>query len=466
MTDRTDFELDQDLVRRLRSISAPPAVPVPDSIYRRAVEVASRRRLGRRLGGLANPFAGHPWRTIGSLAATSVAIVVAVSLAGRWLPANPETASSQSPTSSPTPSPTQSPVPVPTPGVSPKPDWTTPGLGANWSSLSWSPASVGASSVGAPGGVGQVISWRGGFAATSSTVSGGQYSPADSVWISPTGEGWTKVAGLPGAVYVAAAPVGLIAIAVDAGGSASTWTTADGSTWQNAGVADLSGSIVSVAGTDSAIVATTFTVGSPTGCGYHVEYSTDGVHWGEETMEPGLACLGPDDVPRTHVQANAGRLYLVGSAYPEPIPSGMTGTRAVTSQLWFSDDGRNWTHSDSNFAGTADYLEFGRDAIVILSVDSLARSTDGGLTWTIEQAYPPLGTVPSTYDGDGVIVSNGTYFLAVKNGGAKAWISYDATVWTPIEWTAGAPGGASYGGFGIVLMPRGVLFDSQYGAGE
>ncbi len=59
---------------------------------------------------------------------------------------------------------------------------------------------------------------------------------------------------------------------------------------------------------------------------------------------------------------------------------------------------------------------------------------------------------------DGLIASNGACFLAVRNGGGEAWLSYDGHTWTSIVWTGGAP---LVGQF--VMMPRGVVA-AEYGA--
>ncbi len=63
-----------------------------------------------------------------------------------------------------------------------------------------------------------------------------------------------------------------------------------------------------------------------------------------------------------------------------------------------------------------------------------------------------------------MIGANGTYFVAVTNGGKLAWLSYDGRRWTPIAWTGGDPTGTWYGGDGFLVMPRGVLLANSYGA--
>jgi hypothetical protein len=61
-----------------------------------------------------------------------------------------------------------------------------------------------------------------------------------------------------------------------------------------------------------------------------------------------------------------------------------------------------------------------------------------------------------------VIGSNGTTFVAVKKGGQAAWVSYDGRTWTAIPWTRGSPAYVD----SFAVLPRGVLLNEAYGAGQ
>jgi hypothetical protein len=362
--------------------------------------------------------------------------------------------------------------------------FTTPGALDNWTGFSVQSGQT-------PGSnrVGGVLRWRGGYVATDTSP-----GPAHSLWVSADAQTWTPVTALPGPwYYVAASPAGLVVIAVDNGSrsapdqatptsapySATVWTSSDGVAWQNAGTPQLGGMLMSIAGTDTGLVATVVPATSDQATAAVVEFSADGVHWTPEDAEPGIAWTeGP------LVQSNAGRFFLMGTPVAVVGRAGdqprfvftATGT---TSYVWWSDDGRTWTRSGSAIGGRGlAHIDFGRDGMLLSTVfDStpggtrLDVSTDGGKTWRGDSGFGPLGTAQCTAEcsvgPDGVIAGNGTYLVAVKNGGSQAWIATDGVKWTPISWTGGDPSSASNNGFGgFTVLPRGVLLTGVYGAAK
>jgi hypothetical protein len=139
--------------------------------------------------------------------------------------------------------------------------------------------------------------------------------------------------------------------------------------------------------------------------------------------------------------------------------------------VWWSDDGRTWTRS----TGVTDYgteIDFGRDGMLLYTSGraipggvGLDVSSDGGKTWRADDKFGPLG-VATCYQGecsvgpDGAIGSNGTVFMAVKSN-SHAWISYDGRTWTTIAWDGPSP---DYGR--LLVLPRGVVAGSMYGAAK
>jgi hypothetical protein len=154
----------------------------------------------------------------------------------------------------------------------------------------------------------------------------------------------------------------------------------------------------------------------------------------------------------------------------------LTASVAPGDEMWLSNDGKTWTKSSGGYSMAADFIDFGRDGMLLNTNSTgipggtgLAHSTDGGKTWHDDTNFGPLG--PYVCQGecasgpDGAIGSNGTVFVAVKNGGARAWLSYDGHTWTSISWSGGDAVGSGYGeSGGFVVMPRGVLVGGVYAA--
>jgi hypothetical protein len=431
---------------------------------------------------------------VAAVAIVGSTIVIAVSLRGPAVgPALASPSASSSPHVGPSVTPTLSPAPTasPTPAGSPAPTmnaagFSTTGLTTGWKGFSWSQLASDSpliTSGGLGSGVSQVLHWRGGYVASGSASD--HSWPSMGLWTSPDGETWTPVTSIdePG-VLVSAAPGGLIAVGVDPATlvTGSVWTSSDGKDWRNAGAPNLPGSILSIAGTDAGIVATvdvvTGTGKSATGT-YLVEFSTDGVNWSPEPINTGGTGNGFTSTSSSdpHVQAGNGRFFLMGTAGPT-APSSSTGFVLTSSavakdEMWWSDDGRTWTHCGGSYTAFASYIDFGRDGLLLHTASNAipggvgqAVSIDGGKTWRPNDGFVPLGVASCTGEcsvgPDGVIGSNGTIFVAVKNGGKKAWVSYDGNTWTPIAWTGSDPSSAGFGGF--LVLPRGVVIGSTYGA--
>lgn len=366
--------------------------------------------------------------------------------------------------------------------------FTTPGLSTGWTGFSWSQLAAGNPMAQDSGqldgsGVSQVLRWRGGYVATGSVSLFGQTSPSLGLWASPDGQTWTAVSSIDAAaVVVSAAPVGLVAIGVDPEGSMvprSVWTSSDGASWHDAGTPNLAGSLVSMAGTDTGILATVDIPGSGARGSYDsylIEYSTDGVTWTPENVGDLSSSQGGYGLP-PHVQSNDGHFYLMGSAGPLTSSSDVRLVSSeVRDEMWLSDDGKTWTRSGGGYSMLADVIDFGRDgmllhtnAAAVPGGNGLAYSTDGGATWHDETNYGPLGKEQCQGEcgtgPNGVIGSNGTVFVAVETGGKKAWLSFDGHTWSTVEWAGGDPSDAGYGGYGgFLVMPRGVILAGAYGA--
>jgi hypothetical protein len=362
--------------------------------------------------------------------------------------------------------------------------FTTAGVASVWSGFRWTSAGTPLS------GIGQVLQWSGGYVATASPMHSASADPSPGLWISGDGQTWTAARGITDdAVRVSVAPAGLVAIGIDGNAAdgwmlGSAWSSPDGQTWTKLGQPDFPGSLVSIAGTSSGIVATV-AISHGTGKGqygsFQIEFSTDGLHWTAENVSPGLASAQDGYGEPPHVQTNAGRFYLMGSAGPGTTSTGIRLVSSVSppDEMWLSGDGKTWTKSTGGYSASggldADYIDFGRDGMILHTdaygaapgATGIAYSNDGGQTWHEDTNYGPLG--PTTCQvacgngEDGVIGANGTYFVAVKNGGKQAWLSYDGQHWSSIAWTGGDPTGTWYGGNGFLVMPRGVLLANSYG---
>ena len=162
---------------------------------------------------------------------------------------------------------------------------------------------------------------------------------------------------------------------------------------------------------------------------YHVLFSTEGVNWSDVSAAAGISAVD-GQLPR--VQSGSGRFFLTGVSGAAARRSAAEAVLVASASphdvtLW-SDDGRTWTKCGGAYTGLARKIDFGRDGL-LMETDlgsvpggtALARSSDGGKTWQVDANYGPLGAAECTGQcsagADGQIVSNGTYFLAVKGDG-------------------------------------------------
>jgi hypothetical protein len=485
---------DRDLEQRFRRISTSLDTRVPDSLYDYASEVTETGRDKMSSSSGTSRVTGRSRfpATLGVAAAVILAIAL-VGFAVSIRPAGPAASGSAGVPASvgsafASPSVAVSPTSgsVRSPGATMNASgFTTAGVASGWSTFTWTSAGT------TPSGIGQVLQWSGGYVATASPMHSASADPSPGLWISADGQTWTAVRGISDdAVRISVAPAGLVAIGFEGNWAdgwilGSAWSSPDGRNWTKLGQPDFPGSVVSIAGTSSGIVATV-AIAHGTGKGqygsFQIEFSTDGLHWTAENVSPGLASAQDGYGEPPHVQTQAGRFYLMGSAGPVTSNTGMRllSSASPPDEMWLSGDGKTWTKSAGGYSARggldADYIDFGRDGLILHTnaygaapgATGLAYSNDGGHTWHEDTNYSPLG--PTTCQGacsngeDGVIGGNGTYFVAVKNGGKKAWLSYDGQHWTSIAWTGGDPTGTWYGGNGFLVMPRGVLLANSYGA--
>jgi hypothetical protein len=363
----------------------------------------------------------------------------------------------------------------------------TPGVASDWKGFSWTqlPNQSPFLTIDDYAGALQLVNWTGGFALRV-TMNGGDDS---ALWTSPDGESWTKVTAMVQPGLVAAGPAGLVVIGDQS--SQTVWTSSDGKNWRNAGLPVGVDIIDSLAGTTAGLVATVHSVvGSgkfATGA-FSVAFSSDGVNWTTQAIEPGIAW----DEAGPAVQSGNGRFFLMGGytggtafgdrpvlaslTQPGGHGSGVLGsTMTGTGGLWWSDDGRTWTSSKfGGYYGTQ--IQFGRDGMLMSTSDHMVPGTgphlessiDGGKTWTSESTFSPLGATPTWNEGegagttgpDGVTGSNGSIFLAVKSNG-QAWTSSDGRNWTSIPWTSSLPFSWTTP---LWVLPCGVVVGTMYGA--
>ena len=386
------------------------------------------------------------------------------------------TKASSSPSANPPSSAPSAPTPAPSAAT-----FTTPGVASNWTGLSWSQLPSDNPLVVADPGV-QVLAWQHGYVVYGTT--GGRESGF--VFTSPDGQTWTQVTAIVAPqVVVAASSAGLVAVGSTVP-TETVWTSTDGVYWHDAGAPSGLGEVDSIAGTSSGFVATGH---SNNGSGkfatqtFSVAFSSDGIGWTPVEVRAGIAW---DDVgPR--VQSGNHRFFVMGgytagvtqtaadrlAAFDATSANGGRGLVASGAQgmggLWWSDDGRTWTSTGDWVYATS--LVFGRDGILVYESPrlipgyiSLGLSTDGGKTWASAHDGPVgavvCGQGECAAGPDGAFASNGTVIAALKSNG-KTWISYDAETWTPI---AGVGPTNNLGTF--LVLPRGVLVGSAYGAAK
>jgi hypothetical protein len=328
----------------------------------------------------------------------------------------------------------------------------------------------------------QLLAWQHGY-----VIYGATSDPPNAfVWTSADGEIWTQVSAIVAPqVVVAASPAGLVAVAGDPSTTQTVWTSPDGVRWHDVGTPRGLLSVDSIAGTSAGLVATGHSL---TGSGesatstFSVAFSTDGITWTPEEVEPGIVWdyVGPQ------VQSGNDRFFVMGGLSNGQASAafrldalhvaaaaggpGLIGASTRDGGVWWSDDGRTWARS----AGVTDYgttLDVGRDGMLLYTSGraipggvSLKLSTDGGKTWQADDTFGPLGVAECqgacSVGPDGMIGSNGTIFVAVKSNG-KAWVSSDGHTWTTIAWNGPAQIATRF-----LVLPRGLVVGPAYGAAK
>ena len=361
---------------------------------------------------------------------------------------------------------------------------------SDWKSFAW--GSAGSAGIPFIREKSSTLKWSHGFA-VSGLVPAQMYTNKDFVWnlwTSSDGVSWTEAGGVTGSgLYVAEGPNGLVAIGLSPLGSPETqtvWTSADGRTWSKTGTTSGLGHMVSLAGNSSTLVAI-WDHAAGTDCTLNSSFSTetseDGLHWTNVAQ----VAFGYSQISAPPFATSAGgRLFAMGPAADLGTSVHLEGNNCLSTApgrgtIWWSDDGQAWHLAASNLKGLPWAIDIAAHGLLLEGMlDSapggytLARSTDGGQTWTDDQRFAPLGPVctgkcPSGTGPDGYYSSNGAVIVAVKSDGSKAWISSDARTWTQIKW-----GGPAPDVLGILALPGGVLVGDQsgvlsgdqYGAGK
>jgi hypothetical protein len=349
----------------------------------------------------------------------------------------------------------------------------TPGAapGTAWASLSWqdiaetSPLRT----------ITHVVSWRGGYVAMGDR----------GVWTSTDGLRWSPVGrALPAkAAIVAETRAGLVALAYDpndprCAGDAScrpeqfdlpieAWTSADGTTWQDRGVAAISSDrVFSVVGTPLGALAY---VADSQGI-FHVLVSADGVGW--------HAATGCENTRFAAASYLSGRLVTFCSGTP------LADWDIPTVARW-SGDGTSWSlgtvpPKSQEFHSAMGRIVAGRSGLVATGGPSAGSeewwlSSDGS-HWALDSTYGPLATTPPGGMGNfpaanGDLESDGLRMIAVSWGNdpgqlyghrvaldGRLWASWDGRSWSSL-----ASNGQPLWAHPAVVFPRGVLTGASWG---
>ena len=405
--DDSDFELEQ----RLRRIAANPQPDVPQSVYRRAANVANGELKGRANGVALVPVlrGGRRFgvRQSGALVGLAAALVVAVAamglIAGQRGPNLGATG-----TLSPAPSQGQ---------------WT----GLEWHDIT-SMIGQGFSqepSLNGTTAAGGLVSWSGGFALIA----------ADGhLWTSKDGLSWSRGPAAPTWTMVGLAGNMLAAgDAIDQSG-AGVWLSRDGTTWQKVTVSFNPRDCILVSSGVVAVMGHSWDTAP--GCGLHA--TTDGLNWQaasppfEMTLAQGLA-----------IAAFGGGFLARGT-----IPIG-------SERMWTSTDGLTWSLLSPTLPYRSSWtLDSATIHFGLLGADSgLLHSSDGGATWA-EDADKPSIDISSDQ-----VVSDGTRIVWVTDGGGGFWVGEGDGHWVKLA-QGGDIGGLPAGGQAM-LLPAGVLWVAQ-----
>jgi hypothetical protein len=405
------------------------------------------------------------------MAAAAIVIVAALVVGSRVLMGGSLGGPGASPTTTTSPSATQS-APsqtarssAPETSAQVSAGFATAGVLAPWHGFAWSAASADDSFVGADPGV-IVRSWSGGYFASGTTGGGSQ----GVVWTSADGTTWQKVSSLNAPeVLVASGPKGLLAVTADPSqptSAAEVWVSSDGANWSAQGQSTNLAVPDSLAGTNTGFVLVEHTVsgsGKFATATTTVASSSDGIRWSPVTVQSGLDWSG--DVSPVVVSANGRFFMLWHTGGADASGKGLTG------MIWWSDDGLSWARSAGTISQAPMSVDVAANGLLVhtstLTVGGggvgLLTTRDGGKSWVADPKFGPLGAAPCkgvqcATAPSGAIGSNGALMLAMGSSG-QAWTSSDGLTWTSVSWGGPLPSAGP-----TIVLPRGVLIGSEYGA--
>lgn len=315
--------------------------------------------------------------------------------------------------------------------------------GATWTAVRWVPLDP-ASPLAL---LRAVVPWSGGYLGLGSAPGAPYFT---STWTSPDGVRWTAAERFASATILGAAvvPAGLVVLAWGPDGSSvplRTWTSRDGAAWVSHAGPDIGmpfdarnvdGTRVLLAAGSAGLLVVT----SPAAAGTSDAFlSGDGTSW-----TPLPAGSLPAGFVGVAASGSARGYTLVGNR-----GSPLTSERAVVVT---SGDGRHWTAQSlpaPEFAPTlyrAATLLVGSSGMLVVgasvtlpSSETWWRASDGR-PWQLISGFDPLPVASggAGYGPLGAVAGDGTRLVAISTP-ARAWVSFDAQVWTPLAFGRDGP---------------------------
>ncbi len=430
------YEDDPELEARLRRVAADPQPDAPASLFRAVDRVAhgegtrgadglepARARL---VGGGQSVRRGPSGlRQIGAVTALAAVLLIAISAAGLF---------------------------VATRGPSTTASWTLrPDAGqGQWTGLQWHDITPTAGGLARPqffttaaAGSG-VVRWRGGYAAL-----GGDFK----LWLSTDGITWKGSSGGP--TFPAAVAVGdglLVAGMANGGSKAGLWLTEDGATWVPASVPFDVAEVSDLVAGEPGVVAVTTGAGDPPGPS-EIYFTTDAQTWTRASLPADLASAYRVTVSRFIDGFVA--VGLVSDPNGEVVySSGAGAERHYSYRSWRSRDGLTWTAYDPALPATAVSSNEQPWALMQLGKvgagNGLIHSTDGGLTWLVDN-----DSFPGSLSSDQT-ASNGSRIVMAAELGEVFYLSEGDGHWTQLQ--QGGDVGSLPADGQLVLLPNGVLW--------
>lgn len=247
-----------------------------------------------------------------------------------------------------------------------------------------------------------------------------------------------------------------------------TWTSTDGTTWRDRGVAGISSDrVFSVVGTPLGALAY---VADPRGT-FHVLVSADGIGW--------HAATGCEDTRFAAASYVNGRLVTLCSGTP------LSDWDIPTVARW-SSDGTTWQlgavpAKSQEFHSAMGRLVAGRNGIVATGEPAAGSEewwlSSDGIHWAFDSGYGPVATTPpggmdNSPAANGDLESDGLRMIAVSWGSNQGQpfdqrVALDGRIWTSWDgrsWSALASNGQPFWTHDAVVFPRGVLTGDSWGA--